>query len=312
MSKSKTYTTFTFNDTAWVFSPQKFNSLLEQKKIKENKKIGRRISDSHIFNELSELIYISSDAIKKWKSGNNGPSEESYIKALAHYFDVDKTDLLVPVSTYGNKTAIPDNKEADRAEVDRVFTECMNILFHITHFEPEEGKGTYKQQENENTKLIVNEVRCLNQSVYTHSLMISPHISNKLHRLIIDIEYMAGSRLKDTLWDNMPDDVDYYCEVCNFQFFLFKTKKDICEDSPSIDGVCYIYDEIEYADDLGLGNTIEPDDFFEEHCEDAEVVMKYGYKGDFEITPTMVYDHILTKYMSAVFRFTFPELFEDL
>lgn len=307
------YTIFTINDTAWVFSPRKFTSLLEKKKIKEGNKNGRRIPNAQIYNELSELIHISPDAIKKWKLGKNSFSDEAYLGLLAQYFNADKTDLLVPVTNSENKSEIPDNSEVDRAEVNRVFTECLNTLFQITHFEPEEGKGTRKQQELKNTQSAVNAIRSLNQSVYSHSLLISPHITNKVHRLLIDIEYLAESRLSDTLWKDMPDDVDYYdCEVCNFQFFLFETKKDICEDSPDISGVCYIYDEIEYADDLGLENIAEPDDYFEEHCDDAEVVMKYGYQGDFEITPTMVYDHLLTKYMSAVFRYTFPEIFEDI
>ena len=103
----------------------------------------------------------------------------------------------------------------------------------------------------------------------------------------------------------------YEIEIYEFQFFQFNSKRDICLDSPSINGVCYIYDEIGYADDLELGNTVDPDDSFEEHCDDAEFIMKYGYQGDYEITPTMVYDHLLTKYMAAVFRYNFPDLFEE-
>ncbi len=307
------YTIFTINETAWVFSPQKFNSLLEKKKIKGSNKNGRRISNAKIYNELSELIHISPDAIKKWKLGKNSFSDENYLRLLAQYFDVDKTDLLVPVTNNENKSVIPDNSDVDRAEVNRVFTECLNILFQITHFQPEEGKGTRKQQKIENTQNTVNNLRSLNQSVYAHSLLISPHITNKLHHLLMDIEQIAEGRLcNNNPWKDMPDYVNNYeCEVYAFQFFLFDSKKDICEDSPSINGVCYICDEIEYADDLGLGNTVDPDDNFEEHCDDAEVVMKYGYQGDYEITPTMVYDHILTKYMAAVFRYTFSDLFED-
>ena len=129
----------------------------------------------------------------------------------------------------------------------------------------------------------------------------------------MDIEQIAEGRLRNNNpWEDMPDYVNYYeSEVYAFQFFLFDSKKDICEDSPSINGVCYIYDEIEYADDLGLGNTVDPDDNFEEHCDDAEIILKYGYQGDYEITPTMVYDHLITKYMAAVFRYYFPNLFEE-
>ena len=53
MAKSKSYTTFNINDTAWVFSPQKFHSLIEERKIKENSLTGRRISNAQIYNELT-------------------------------------------------------------------------------------------------------------------------------------------------------------------------------------------------------------------------------------------------------------------
>ena len=312
MAKSKSYTTLMINGTAWVFSPQKFRLLIEEK-IHRSRIDGRGVTNTQINKELSELIHVSPDAIRKWKSGDNAFSDETYIEALAQYFDVDKTDLLVPVSYIDNKAFIPDNREADRAEVNRVFTGCLNSLFQITHFQLEEGKGTRKQQEIANTQNVVNKVRSLNQSVYSHSLFVSPHISDKLHHLLMDIEQIAEGRLRNNNpWEDMPDYVNYYeSEVYAFQFFLFDSKKDICEDSPSINGLCYIYDEIGYADDLELGNTVDPDDSFEEHCDDAEIILKYGYQGDYEITPTMVYDHLLTKYMAAVFRYYFPNLFEE-
>jgi hypothetical protein len=144
-------------------------------------------------------------------------------------------------------------------------------------------------------------------------LFVAPHISNKLHNLLLDIEQIVEGRLwNNNPWKNISDAVSYYeIEIYEFQFFQFNSKRDICLDSPSINGVCYIYDEIGYADDLELGNTVDPDDSFEEHCDDAEFIMKYGYQGDYEITPTMVYDHLLTKYMAAVFRYNFPDLFEE-
>ena len=98
------------NDTAWVFSLQKFRSLIEEK-INRSRKGGRRITNTQINKELSELIHVSTDAIKKWKSGDNAFSDETYIEALAQYFDVDKTDLLVPVSYIDNKALIPDNRK---------------------------------------------------------------------------------------------------------------------------------------------------------------------------------------------------------
>ena len=306
-NKSKSFTTFSINGTSWAFSIQKFNALFEERRRKESKSQDQRVSNNQLYESIAESVHVSPDSVRNWKKGVNGPSEPC-LNLLAQFFEVEKIDLLKPQSSSDDLFT----READRAEVNRVFTGCLDALFIITHFTPEDGKGTRKQQEAENTQAAVNAVHSLDQSVYSHSLLISTNISYRLHRLLKDMEYIAQERIRDIPWDNVPDEVEEYeCEVMNFQFFLYNNKRDIIEESPTIEGRCYLFDEIEYADDLDLDNIVEPDDYFDEHDEDAEVLMKYGYQGDLEISPTMVYDHILTKYMTAVFRWQFPEVFED-
>lgn len=304
--KSKSFTTFSINGTSWVFSIQKFNALFEERRRKESKSQDQRVSNNQLYESIAESVHVSPDSVRNWKKGVNGPSEPC-LNLLAQFFEVEKIDLLKPQSSSDDLFT----READRAEVNRVFTGCLDTLFIITHFTPEDGKGTRKQQEAENTQAAVNAVHSLDQSVYSHSLLVSPNISNRLHRLLKDIEYIVRLRIGETPWDNVPDEVEEYeLDVC-FQFFLDNDKREIYEDSPCLPGRCYLFDEIDYADDLGLGDIVEPDDYFDEHDDDAEVLLKYGYQGDLEITPVMVYDHILTKYMTAVFRWQFPEVFED-
>ena len=52
------------------------------------------------------------------------------------------------------------------------------------------------------------------------------------------------------------------------------------------------------------------DDEFDEidlsNCEDFE---KYGYHGILDVNPTMVYEHMLTKYLSSVYKLVFEDLF---
>ena len=72
----------------------------------------------------------------------------------------------------------------------------------------------------------------------------------------------------------------------------------------------YIFDEIEYATDLGLDDVKNTDDEFDEidssNLEDFE---KYGYHGILDVNPTMVYEHMLTKYLSSVYKIVFEDLF---
>jgi hypothetical protein len=72
----------------------------------------------------------------------------------------------------------------------------------------------------------------------------------------------------------------------------------------------YIFDEIEFATDLGLDDVKNMDDEFDEidlsNLEDFE---KYGYHGILDVNPTMVYEHMLTKYLSSVYKIVFEDLF---
>ena len=54
MAKSKSYTTLMINDTAWVFSLQKFRSLIEEK-IHRSRLDGRGVTNTQINKELSDV-----------------------------------------------------------------------------------------------------------------------------------------------------------------------------------------------------------------------------------------------------------------
>ena len=85
-------------------------------------------------------------------------------------------------------------------------------------------------------------------------------------------------------------------------------RKDLFFDYFSVIG--YIFDEIEFAADLGLGDVKDIDDEFHEiDTSNGEAYEKYGYHGDLDINPTMVFEHVLTKYLSSVYKIVFEDLF---
>ncbi len=308
MSKSKTFTTFTINGTDWIFNPKKFNSLFEEKLTNAwDKTTNMRITKSYLYNELSEVIHITPDAVRKWCIGSNGPSEMKYITALAQYFGVEKTALLTPVLNKSNNSVVSsDYNTLDREEIKRVFKESLSILLRRIHFSTSAVDIKERQRIYRDNQInAIDDLRKLSRSVYTNALSLSAYVSNKLHRLLMDMEEIIYDRPPEA-WYDLSDSISYYDTAVLFAYYHYPDKESICMDS-CINGRAYIFDEIEFAEDLGLGDIIDIDDDFYENQDDENMLMKYGYQGSFEITPIMVYEHILTKYLISVFRHYFPD-----
>jgi hypothetical protein len=85
-------------------------------------------------------------------------------------------------------------------------------------------------------------------------------------------------------------------------------RKDLFWDGFSARG--YIFDEIEFATDLWLDDIKNLDDDFDEiDSSNGEAYEKYGYHGVLDVNPTMVFEHVLTKYLSSVYKIVFEDLF---
>ncbi len=308
MSKSKTFTTFIINGKEWTFSPQKFGLLFEEKRTNEwDKTTNRKITKSHLYEEISPLVNVSPDGVKKWLSGANGPCVKDSITALAQYFGVEETDLLVPVLNENNNSIVTSATTAsDYEETNRVFKESLSILLRRIHLsvsavDPKERQRIYR----ENQMNAKDDLRKLSRSVYTNALSLSTYVSNKLQRLLMDMEEIIYDRPPEA-WCDLSDEISCYDTAVLFAYYYSPDKESVCMES-CIDGRAYVLDEIEFAEDLDLEDIVDTDDYFDENSDDVNVLMKYGYQGSFEITPTMVYEHILTKYLTAVFRHYFPD-----
>ncbi len=55
---------------------------------------GKKVTKAAIVEELAEKCYVSTEAIKNWMYGHNGPSELEQVKTLGEYFETDYHQLL--------------------------------------------------------------------------------------------------------------------------------------------------------------------------------------------------------------------------
>ena len=174
-------------------------------------------------------------------------------------------------------------------------------------------------------------MRDIHLYINCQALSTSEIIRNSLHRILLETEEIIYGRAPEE-WERFSwseEEMDdrksalryviigdskgnerYELDSTTFvQRYYGCERKQVLEDD-DITARVYIFDEIEYATDLGLDDVKNTDDEFDEidssNLEDFE---KYGYHGILDVNPTMVYEHMLTKYLSSVYKIVFEELF---
>lgn len=87
--KSKQFSTLHTDENGieYIFNQDSFSTAIL--KYTEEKKVSR----NKAYDELSQKLNVSSDAVKKWHQGCNGPSTLDLVRSLEEFFDCD---LLKP------------------------------------------------------------------------------------------------------------------------------------------------------------------------------------------------------------------------
>lgn len=310
----------------FVFSCEKFNNVISKYQMKLKAKNGHKASKLSIYEDLSNKLYVSLDAIINWARGRNGANLEN-IKRISEYMQIDYHELLDTVEEYVQPSP---TKEQDRKLVEEVFKKSLAVIVRKINFVPEDTEISKHIQHINNRDRAIRELRDIHLYVNCHALSTSETIRNSLHRILLETEELIHDSIES--WERFSkseeemDDrkstlrcvysVDregnktYELDATTFvQRYYGRERKQVLGDD-DITARVYIFDEIEYATDLGLDDIKNVDDEFDEidmsNLEDFE---KYGYHGILDVNPTMVYEHMLTKYLSSVYKIVFEDLF---
>ena len=81
------------NNTRYQFYPERLMLLVNQKKYRLQQR-GKKVTKTSIMEELAEKACVSTEAIKNWMYGYNGPSDLEQVKSLGEYFQVDYHFML--------------------------------------------------------------------------------------------------------------------------------------------------------------------------------------------------------------------------
>ena len=309
----------------YVFSCEKFNNAILKYQNKFQAQNKCRISRESIYVDMAKKLPVSYDAIKNWVRKRNGATLEC-IKPVSEYMQIDYHELLDTVEEYVQPSP---TKEQDRKLVEEVFKKSLEVIVRKINFVPEDTEISKPLQHINNKDRAIRELRNIHLYVSCHALSTSETIRNSLHRILLETEELIHGSPES--WERFSwsekemDDrksalrcvhiVDskgnktYELDADMFRGSYYGCeRKDLFSDEFCARG--YIFDEIEFADDLGLNDVKDIDDEFDEiDTSNGKAYEKYGYHGMLDINPTMVFEHVLTKYLSSVYKIVFEELF---
>ncbi len=82
------------NNIRYQFAARNLLMLINQRKH-SFQTTGTKMTKTAIMEEIADKLFVSSEAVKNWMYGYNGPSEIEQVKKLGDYFEVDYHQLLV-------------------------------------------------------------------------------------------------------------------------------------------------------------------------------------------------------------------------
>lgn len=309
----------------YVFSCEKFNNAISKYQNKLQVQNKCKVSKLSIYEDFSNKLYIPFETIKNWARGRNGASLEN-IKLIAEYIQIDYHELLDTVEEYVQPSL---TKEQDRKLVEEVFKKSLTIIVRKINFVPEDTEISKPIQRVNNRDRAIRELRDIHLYVNCHALSTSEIIRNSLHRILLETEELIYGHPEG--WDRFSwseEEMDDRKSALRYVYSVDREgnktyeldsdmlhdgyygceRKDLFWDEFSARG--YIFDEIEFATDLGLDDIKNLDDDFDEiDSSNGEAYEKYGYHGVLDVNPTMVFEHVLTKYLSSVYKIVFEDLF---
>ena len=296
----------------YVFSCEKFNNAIVKYQNKLQAKNGYKVSKLSIYEDFSNKLYIPVETINNWARKRNGASLEN-TKLIAEYIQIDYRELLDTAEEYVQPSP---TKEQDRKLVEEVFKKSLEVIVKKINFVPEDTEINIHVQRINNRDRAIRELRDIHLYVNCHALSTSETVRNSLHRILLETEELIYGRSPDEwerfswseeemddrkaalryvlveTWKGNEKCVTYELDADMFRYSYYGCeRKDLFLDEFSARG--YIFDEIEFATDLGLNDVKDIDDEFDEiDSSNGEAYEKYGYHGFLDINPTMVFEHI--------------------
>lgn len=124
----KAIKTYEEQGVQYRFDSEKLQLLINQRKQNSNK-AKKKTTKAEIMDELATALSVSTEAIKNWMYGYNGPSDLEQIKSIGDFFNQDYHYLLKKEEDKMN-TYIEDKEQAlyTRERIRELYAVCLNFV----------------------------------------------------------------------------------------------------------------------------------------------------------------------------------------
>lgn len=287
------------NGNKYRFSSEKFHLALSNKK-ENDRQNDIKSSMSILKRAIAERCYITEEAVKKWESGHNGPSSMDQVMISAEVLGVPYTELLDSVKKTDENSSV---SVKNRQLIDTIFRESLTVLMQKAKFNTEvEDRCVRRTQFKKNRQDTIERLQNLVGEVDGYALSTSPFIRSTLKRILIEMQTLVDDRVPE-MWHDLTEDAGSY--ESGIVFAYYGSDRNAIFNDDEIIARAYLFDEIDFADELGLDDVRYLDDEFDK-IDDFHEYASYGYQGELNITPDMVYGYCLSNYLKKVFMYYFP------
>ena len=197
--KAKTIKLYEEEGTKYQFDSEKFKMLINQKKLYLNQ-MHKKTTKAEIMESIADELCVSTEAIKNWMYGYNGPSDIEQVKKIGDCFETDYHFLLKKEEDKMSTTVkgVCDGSEQalyTRERIREIYSACLNYVV----------RGRYYQEE-------IFDV----YDFYKDGLMPGESIPGLMRAASQEL-FSAISAIRDLLNENMLDIPEsFYDKVYNY------------------------------------------------------------------------------------------------
>lgn len=131
----------------YQFNASMMNACIGKAKM-DARKCGQRVTKSQISEKLADLLFVSTDAIKNWMYGVNGPADIEQVKTLGDFFHVDYHELLKKEDVSMERTMMDYSKALQYQKtkdcVREIYAEIVELMemakVSLVNWHPGNGK----------------------------------------------------------------------------------------------------------------------------------------------------------------------------
>lgn len=197
---------YTENDVRYVFSTSAFSDLVKEK-YKESRVTSEPLTKEQIWEALADITCKSSESVKKWGKGDNGPSDIEVVKDIAKYFEVDFHALLTTTENSSGRT-VPEIYGKDEKSIVMQFYSILTDFIYDYVCTNNTCYAIKHQSQTLTTEDVDGYIYDIYRQLDKIALSVSDKTYDKLHRIITecktlgDLGYSPEPYLDGWLADN--------------------------------------------------------------------------------------------------------------